>query len=65
MLLVIGDKPLPLLCSATIIICVGNKMAYSVMHGLKESRIRFTTIIDHKELFGERGPVVRDPGLLI
>jgi hypothetical protein len=40
-------------------------MAYNATHGLKESRIRFTAIIDHKEMPWERGPVVRDLSLLI
>jgi hypothetical protein len=40
-------------------------VAYSATHGLKESRIKFTTIIDHKEMPGERGHVVKDPSLLI
>jgi hypothetical protein len=40
-------------------------MAYNATHGLRENRIRFTTIIDHKEMPWERGPIVRDPSLLI
>ncbi len=40
-------------------------MAYSATHGLKESRIRFATIIDHKEMPRERGFAMRDPNLLI
>ncbi len=40
-------------------------MAYSVTHGLRESTIRFTTIIDHKEMLGEKSLVVKDPNFLI
>jgi hypothetical protein len=65
MLLAISDKPFSLLCNVAITICLGHRMAYSAMHGLKESRIRFITIIDHKEMPGERGPIVKDPSLVI
>ncbi len=40
-------------------------MAYSAMHGLKESRIRFIAIVDHKETSREKGHVMKDPSLLI
>jgi hypothetical protein len=59
MLLGIGDYPFPLF-SATILICLGNRMAYSATHGLRESRIRFIVIIDCEKMLGERGPIVRD-----
>jgi hypothetical protein len=65
MLLPIGDWPLPLLCSVAKIICLGNRTTYSVTHGLRESRIRFIAIIDHKEMPRERGPTMKDPSLLM
>jgi hypothetical protein len=36
-------------------------MPYSATHGLKESRIRFITIIDHKKMQGERSPEGSEP----
>jgi len=44
---------------------MGNKMAYNATHGLKENRIKFTIVIDHKELPRERGHTMKNPSLLI
>jgi hypothetical protein len=40
-------------------------VAYNATHGLRESRIRFTTIIDHKEMHWEIGPSMRDLSFFI